>query len=165
LDSSFGRVAPFMMPYRATEPYDWASLLRLIRTAFSGMEGRIDPPSSIHKLTVADIALQSKKGEIWVIGIPAIACVFLTPMPHALYLGKIAVATACRNQGHARALIRAAEARAQALGLPALELQSRVELIENHAAFAALGFQQVALTTHEGFDRPTAITFRKALPT
>ncbi len=152
-----------MMPKRATAPYDWASLLRLITTAFAGMEGRIDPPSSIERLTVEDIARQAETGEIWVIGAPAFACIFLTRRPGCLYLGKIAVATAQRNRGHTRALINVAERRARALGLPVLELQSRVELIENHAAFAALGFQQVALTAHEGFDRPTAITFRKVL--
>jgi predicted N-acetyltransferase YhbS len=150
-----------MTPHRAMEPYDWAAILRLITTAFAGMEGRIDPPSSLNRLTVADIARQAREGEIWVIGEPAFACIFLTPRKDALYLGKIAVATAHRNQGHSRALIKAAAVRAVALGLPALELQSRVELVENHAAFAALGFQQVAMTTHPGYDSPTSITFRK----
>ena len=154
-----------MTPHRATAPYDWSSLLRLISTAFAGMEGRIDPPSSMHRLTVEDIARQAEEGEVWVIGEPAFACIFLTPKTDVLYLGKIAVATAERNQGHARALIAVAADRARALGLPALELQSRVELIENHAAFAALGFHQVAMTAHEGHDRPTSITFRKTLKT
>jgi N-acetylglutamate synthase-like GNAT family acetyltransferase len=152
-----------MIPVRATAPYDWASILRLITAAFSGMEGRIDPPSSMHDLTVADIARQAESGEVWVIGEPAIACIFLTPKTDALYLGKIAVAMAHRHEGHARALIGTAEQRARTLGLSALELQSRVELIENHAAFAALGFQQVGMTTHPGFDQPTSITFRKKL--
>jgi predicted N-acetyltransferase YhbS len=152
-----------MTPYRAIEPFDWASILRLITTAFAGMEGRIDPPSSMERLTVADIARQAKEGEIWVIGQPAVACIFLTRRPNALYLGKIAVASAWRNKGLARALIAAAEDRARALGLPALELQSRVELIENHAAFSAMGFQQVGMTTHDGYDRPTSITFQKSL--
>jgi predicted N-acetyltransferase YhbS len=152
-----------MTPHRATEPCDWASILRLITTAFAGMEGRIDPPSSMHRLTVEDVARQAVEGEVWVIGDPAFACVFLTPRPGALYLGKIAVASAHRNQGHARALIRVAAARARARGLSVIELQSRVELVENHAAFAALGFQQVAMTAHPGYDSPTSITFRKTL--
>ena len=152
-----------MTPERVKEPYDWASILRLITTAFAGMEGRIDPPSSMHRLTAEDVARQAEEGEVWVIGEPAFACVFLTPKADALYLGKIAVETARRNQGHARALIRTAGTRARALGLPALELQSRVELVENHAAFAALGFRQVAMTAHPGFSNPTSITFRKVL--
>ncbi len=44
-----------MTPYRARSPFDWSGLLRLIQLAFSGMEGRIDPPSSIHRLTAADL--------------------------------------------------------------------------------------------------------------
>lgn len=148
-------------PYRARAPFDWAAVLRLIQTAFAGMEGRIDPPSSMHSLTAADIARQAEGAEVWVIGSPPVACIFMTPREDCLYLGKIAVDSAHRNQGLARALIHQAEARARALGLPALELQSRVELVENHAAFAALGFQQVGMTAHPGFDRPTSITFRR----
>ena len=150
------------VPYRALEPFDWGAVLRLIQTAFAGMEGRIDPPSSMHKLTADIIAAQAEAGsEIWVIGTPPVACIFMTPKVDCLHLGKIAVDYAHRNQGLARALIEKAETRARVLGLPVLELQSRVELVENHAAFAALGFQQVAMTAHPGFDRPTSITFRR----
>ena len=150
-----------MTPYRATDPYDWAAILRLISTAFASMEGRIDPPSSMTSLTAEAIARQAQEGEVWVIGHPPVACMFLTPKGAALYLGRIAVASANRNQGLARALIEAAGRRARERGFKALELQSRVELIENHAVFAALGFSQVGMTAHPGFDRPTAITFRK----
>jgi predicted N-acetyltransferase YhbS len=148
-------------PYRAMAPFDWAAILRLIQTAFAGMEGRIDPPSSMHKLTADNIAAQAEGSEVWVIGEPPVACIFMTPRQDCLYLGKIAVDSGHRNQGLARALIDMAEVRARALNLPALELQSRVELVENHAAFAALGFQQVGMTTHPGFDRPTSLTFRR----
>jgi GNAT superfamily N-acetyltransferase len=152
-----------MTPHRATANYDWAAVLRLISTAFAAMEGRIDPPSSMHNLTLEDIARQAEEGEVWVTGDPPVACMFLTPKGEALYLGRIAVASSHRNQGHARALIDAAEARARELGFKALELQSRVELIENHAVFAALGFTQAGMTAHPGYDRPTSITFRKAV--
>ncbi len=153
-----------MTPHRATDPYDWEALLTLIRTAFSGMDGRIDPPSSMHSLTARSIADQARSGEIWVIGAPPIACVFLTPKPGALYIGKLAVDEAARGKGHARHLIRTATLRARALGLPALELQTRIELTENHATFRALGFRQVGSTAHPGFDRPTSLTFRRAVP-
>jgi hypothetical protein len=51
--------------------------------------------------------------------------------------------------------------RARALGFPTLELQSRVELVENHAAFTAMGFTQTEATAHAGYGRPTSLTFRK----
>lgn len=152
-----------LIPRRAQAPYDWQALLTLIRTEFAGMEGRIDPPSSMHRLTAEDLARQAETGEIWVIDTPPIACVVLTPLPHALYVGKLAVSGAHRGQGLARNLIDLAEARARARALPALELQVRVELVENHGFFAALGFRQTATTAHPGYDRPTSYTFTKWL--
>lgn len=152
-----------MPPFRAQHPFDWPALLALIRTAFAGMEGRIDPPSSMHRLTVAGIARQAVEGEVWVVGRPPLACLFLTPELGALYLHKLAVAPAAQRQGHARALVAAAEARAMALGLTGLRLQTRIELAENHATFRALGFTRTATSAHPGYDRPTTLTFEKRL--
>ncbi len=154
-----------MTPYRAVAPFDWETVLQLVRRAFAGMDGRIDPPSSMHALTTADIADQAERGEIWVIGRPPLACLFLTPKADALYLGKLAVDAKSRRAGHARRLVEIAEGRARALGLPALELQSRIELTENHATFQALGFVQTGTTAHPGHDRPTSLTFRRDLAT
>lgn len=152
-----------MTPYRATEPFDWGGLLALVQTAFEGMEGRIDPPSSMHALTAESIAGQARSGEVWVIGVPPVACIFLTPRPGALYLGKLAVAATERGKGHARQLVDVAALRAKSLGLPMLELQSRIELVENHAIFRKMGFVQTGETAHPGFDRPTSLTFRRAI--
>lgn len=146
----------------ATDPSLWPPILRLLREAFAFMEGRIDPPSSLRDLTPAALTKQAQAGEIWVIGGP-VACVFLTPKPGALYVGKLAVADACRGQGLARRLIDLAEARARLMGLPALELQVRVELVENQAAFMAMGFVEVGRTAHPGYQRPTSITCRRAV--
>lgn len=126
------------------------------------MEGRIDPPSSLRDLTPEVLTRQVEVGEIWVIGAP-VACVFLTPKPGALYVGKLAVAASHRGQGLARLLIDQAEARARLRGLPSLELQTRVELVENQAAFRAMGFQEVGRTAHAGYDRATSITYRRAV--
>jgi ribosomal protein S18 acetylase RimI-like enzyme len=150
-----------MTPHRAVDPYDWPALLRLIQTEFAFMDGRIDPPSSMHNLSADAIAAQARSGEVWVIGPPPTACVFLTLKPNALYIGKLTVAAAHRGLGLGRTLIDHAETRARALHLPALELQTRVELTENHATFQALGFHEVARTAHPGHDRPTSITFRR----
>jgi ribosomal protein S18 acetylase RimI-like enzyme len=153
-----------MTPLRATDPALWPPMLALLREAFAFMEGRIDPPSSLRDLTPEVLSAQAQAGEVWVIdgadgGIAA--CIVLTPKPHALYLGKLAVAAAYRGQGLARRLIDHAETRARARGLPALELQTRVELVENQAAFRAMGFVEVGRTAHPGHDRPTSITYRR----
>lgn len=145
---------------RAEGDYDWAGVLELIRRAFSGMEGRIDPPSSLHRLTQEGVAEQARTGEVWV-DAPLRACMFLTVKPGRLYLGKLAVEPALQGQGLGRALVEKAEERARAIGLPVLELETRVELVENHATFRRLGFQETGRKAHEGFDRPTSITFQK----
>lgn len=154
-----------MTPRRCLPPFDAAAILALLRAEFAYMEGRVDPPSSLARLTEADILAQAQAGEVWAIGDPPLACVFLTPKPGALYIGKLAVALSHRRKGLAAALIALAERRAQALSLPALELQTRVELVENQAAWAALGFRETGRTAHPGYDRPTSITYRKGLST
>lgn len=147
---------------RATDPALWPAVLRLLHGAFAYMEGRIDPPSSLRDLTPEALTRQAEVGEIWVIGAP-VACVFLTPKPRALYVGKLTVASEHRGRGLARQLIEVAEGRARERGLPALELQTRVELVENQAAFQAMGFREVGRTAHPGYDRPTSITYRRAV--
>ena len=154
-----------MTPYRAVDPFDWPALLTLIQTEFAFMDGRIDPPSSMHALTAQSLAQQARSSEIWVMGAPLVACMVLTAKPHALYLGKLVVAARSRGQGLARRMIAHAETRARALGLPAIELQTRVELNENQATFAALGFVEVGRTAHPGFGRPTSITYRRKVQT
>lgn len=150
-----------MIPFQPKEPYDWDALFALIKRAFAGMEGRIDPPSSLHKRTAQDFA--THPGEVWVVGEPARACMLLTQKPHALYLGRLSVDPRWQGKGYAHILIDHAVARARALGLPALELESRIELVENHAIFFALGFKQTAANTHPGFDSPTSLVFTKTL--
>ncbi len=152
-----------MTPHRCLPPFDAAAILRLLQAEFGFMAGRIDPPSSLGALTPEAIEAQARTGEVWAIGDPPVACVFLTAKPGALYLGKLAVAASHRRRGLARALVDLAGTRARALGLPLLELQTRVELTENHAAFRALGFAEAGRTAHPGFDRPTSITFRRAV--
>ena len=148
-----------MTPHQALPPYDWPAIMSLIQKAFAGMEGRIDPPSSMHALTPEAIAQHATTGEIWAIGPPHVACVFLTRQPASLYLHKLAVDPAHHRKGHARSLIATAATRARDLGLPALTLSTRVELAENHAAFRAMGFIESGRSAHDGFNRPTTILF------
>lgn len=149
--------------YPAGPGTDWGAVLALIRREFAFMAGRIDPPSSMQGLTEAAIATQTEKGEVWLIGAEPLACMFLTPKVPYLYVGKLAVAGSARRQGLARRLMEVAGQRARVLGLAGLQLQTRVELVENHRAFAAMGFVQTGATAHAGFDRPTSLTFTRLL--
>ena len=96
-------------------------------------------------------------------GVPVVGCVFAKPHADALYVGKFAVEPGCQGRGIGRQLMGAAEDLARRLGLPALELETRIELTENHQTFAAMGFVRTAENAHAGYDRPTSVTMRKQL--
>lgn len=140
-----------------------AECLGLIQRSFSAMDGRIDPPSSMHQLTLQNIRSFCQRGEVWAQGTPVMACVFLTRKVDHLYLGKLAVAEAFRGKGLAGGLVQLATHRAQLQGLRGLEVEVRIELTENHAMFHQLGFRIVGYGKHEGFDKPTFLTMRKPL--
>ena len=141
-------------------------LHRLISQAFSHMEGRIDPPSSVTRLDVDALTMKLGSEDI-VVALNedrVVGCLFAHPEAGNYYLEKIAVTHNLRQQGIARAMVEAADARARELGLSALTLQSRVELTENHAAFNAMGFRQTGTYTHPGYDEPTSLVFTRPLP-
>ena len=153
-----------MMP-RRLEPGDPAlvTALELVRHAFEVMDGVVAPPSSIHRLDLPGMARAATEGEVWILGEPPLACVTLTPGAGHLHLGKLAVAEAARGRGFAPRLVDLACDRAREMGLPVVRLQTRVELMGNQAAFRAMGFVEVGRTAHPGYDRPTSITYAKAV--
>ncbi|WP_170379887.1 MULTISPECIES: GNAT family N-acetyltransferase [Ruegeria] len=146
------------------QPDDFAlyDALALLRASFRYMDARINPPSSIHNLTVEGMQAHCRGGgEIWAMGQPLFACMFLTPKANSLYLGKLAVKEGMRGRGICRTLVDHAASRAADLGLSALELETRVELTENHRVFSRLGFTIVSAGSHVGYDRPTDFLLRK----
>ncbi|PIE14177.1 MAG: GNAT family N-acetyltransferase [Rhodobacterales bacterium] len=144
---------------------NFAALHTMLRRAFAYMEGRIDPPSSMANMSVEDLRNTSEASEIWVIeeADRPIASVTLTPTDSTLYLDKLATSPTHRQEGLARELLTLAENRAQALNLSSITLNTRVELVDNHATFHAMGFEYVGEATHKGFDHPTSLIYRKTL--
>ena len=158
------RAAP--VPVRLGPADDMTALHALLVRAFAYMDGRIDPPSSLGRMTAETFAQEAREKEVWAIPGPSggagpSACMVLEPRADHLYLGKLAVAGARRGQGLARVMIEHAVDRARALGLPEVRLQTRVELDENHRTFIRLGFVEVGRTAHPGYDRPTSVTFAR----
>ena len=129
------------------------------------MDGRIDPPSSALRLAPQSMAADAAQGALLLAERDGdlIGCVFCKPQGDALYVGKLVVRPGLQGGGIGKALMAAAEAEAQARGLPFIELQTRVELTDNHATFASLGFMKTGEDSHAGYDRPTSITMRKRL--
>ncbi len=143
----------------------WDALLELILTSFAYMNGRIDPPSSALALTsetlkakaLSEIAYVALDGE------QLVGCIFCRPEAESLYVGKLAVVPAAQGKGIGKQLLGLAETTARELGLKALRLETRIELTDNHATFAAWGFRKTAENRHAGFDRTTSIEMRKAI--
>lgn len=142
----------------------WAALHRLLGDAFAYMDGRIDPPSSMHRLDAAGLAAKAR-GERLLVATEErteglVGCVFLRPDRPTMYLGKLAVRDDRRGQSLGVRLVRRALAVAAAEGAEAVELQVRVELVENRAFFERLGFVEVGESAHAGYERPTSVTLR-----
>lgn len=140
---------------------DWDGLLSLILDSFAYMQGRIDPPSSARHLTAAALAQRADAEHLWLAGPSLAGCAFFAERSDALYIGKLAIRPDMQGAGLGRTFVKAAEDLARTIGLPRLRLETRIELTDNHAAFARLGFEKVAEKAHPGFDRPTSITMEK----
>jgi len=145
---------------------DWPALLALLRSAYAYMEGRIDPPSSLLRMSAEDFARKSRDETLILAwdGARLVGCGFAALREGCVYVGKLAVDESMRRRGVARGILEAAEALARENGRPFVELETRIELTENHATFAAVGFRRVAESAHPGYDRPTSVTLRKPVP-
>ena len=142
----------------------WDDVLALIMRAFASMDGVIDPPSSAYLLTADTLRDKARRetGFVAIQGNRIVGCIFALERVADVYVGKLAVAPGCQGQGIGRRLMQAVEDLARSRGKVAIELQTRIELTTNHAAFARLGFHETERTAHEGYARPTSITMRKA---
>lgn len=140
--------------------------LNLLQISFAHMEGRIDPPSSLHQLTEEQIndfaadeillGIEDEQEEI-------IACLFASVKSDHFYLGKWAVHPDYQRHGCASALLEWVEETANSYGLKKLALETRIELTENHIVFEKMGFVKTAESAHEGFEKPTEIRMEKQL--
>lgn len=148
---------------RPSDFNDWDGLHRLLTVCFSYMDGRVDPPSSLKSTTPDDLRRKAMADNLIVVfdGDELVACGFLTEADDSIYLGKLAVSPHFRRRGVLKAMLEIAEDMANRQGRNWLELQTRIELTENHRTFEALGFAKVRETAHPGFGKPTSVTMRK----
>lgn len=144
---------------------DWEGLLALILRSFDYMNGRIDPPSSALALTPESLKRKAESEAAFLAYLHGqlAGCAFLAEKADHFYLGKLAVEPSLQGRGIGKALMAAAERHAREAGKLMIELQTRIELVENHRTFERLGFHETARTAHPGYDRPTSLTMRKVL--
>lgn len=143
----------------------WDRLLELLYAAFEQQKGRIDPPSSVYELD--ENRLRSKAAEEHVFiateECSLAGCIFARDTGRSIYLGKLAVLPERQGRGIGRLLIQRVEDYARRCGRTLLELETRIELVENHRIFEAYGFRRVAERAHAGYGRPTSIVMEKRL--
>jgi len=161
---------------RPIETADAATAAALIRAAFGAIPEPLDPAPSALRETGASILAHLAHGGGAVVeqagveqaGVEQagiVACVLWSEQGGGLYLGRLAVASHCRNRGLAAQLVSAAEAEARRLGLPRLHLGVRLALPGNRRLFARLGFVETALHAHDGYANPTWAAAEKWLVT
>ena len=144
---------------------DWPGLHKLLNECFAYMDGRIDPPSSLTRMTPE--ILREKAGDETLVVVYSdedlVACGFLRETDQTIYIGKLAVKPSHRKRGILRSIVRIAEGLARDKRKAALELEARIELVENHRTFSALGFVKTGESRHAGYDRATSVTMTKAV--
>ncbi len=149
---------------RPIQPADAAGVAALIRAAFASIAEPLDPaPSALRETEASVLAHLADGGGALVQQAGVVACVLWSEKAGGLYLGRLAVASHCRNQGLAVHMVQAAEAEARRLGLPRLHLGVRLALPGNRRLFARLGFTETTLHTHDGHAEPTWIAAEKWL--
>ncbi len=143
----------------------WHDLLQLLHAAFAYQHARIDPPSSLLKLDAQSLAAKAREEALFVATDhdELVGCVFARPKAGSLYIGKFAVLPGRQGRKIGARLLDAVERFALHAGFASIELDTRIELTENHATFGRLGFVKVAEGAHAGYDRITFITMRKRL--
>jgi ribosomal protein S18 acetylase RimI-like enzyme len=150
---------------RAMRREDAGAVAAQIRIAFAAQSVATDPPPSALRVTADDVAahLHGGGGAVAeVAGVLAGAALWVE-QDGGLYLGRLAVAPAWRGRGIARALVAAAEAAAQYVGLPRIHLSTRLVLIDNRRLFASLGFVETERHAHPGYAEPTFVDMEKRL--
>ncbi|MEM7191152.1 MAG: nucleotidyltransferase family protein [Pseudomonadota bacterium] len=150
---------------QATDTANWLAVHDLLRRAFAYMDGRIDPPSSLHRLDTAGLTAKAQDETCYLAHLDGqlAGCIFCMCHADRLYVGKLAVEPALHSRGIGTLMMAQAEALARAKGITMLELETRIELTENKAAFERMGFVETGTTAHPGYDRPTSRTMVKSL--
>lgn len=148
---------------REAKQEDIPVLVAVIHCAFQEYQGRPDPPSGAHEVTIETIRQKMNKGGgiVAMINQEIVGCVLYEPAPDHIYLGRLAVLPPYRRRGIARKLIERAEHQAHALGYTRVRLGVRLALADNRTFFEQLGFRVLHYGSHAGHVEPTFVNLEK----
>ena len=137
---------------------DWASIPML--KAFAYVDGWGDPPFLANRITKKDML--AEPGVVFLVedNSDLVVGVFLNPKTDAMYLGKLSVDPLRQGEGIGRRSCEASVEVAKAQGYAEIELQARIEVVENHATFTAMEFCEAGRTANDGSDWPTSVTMK-----
>lgn len=125
---------------RVNEPalVDYDALFSLLCSTLAYMDERIDPSSSLQRMTIDDLRENAGTETLLLAhsGNRIVGCPFARSEANIVYVGKVAVLPEMVSVGIGSTLMESAFTHAKQLGTNALELKTRVELVENHAFFA-----------------------------
>lgn len=146
---------------------DAACIAATIAAAFEEYRGRLVPESAAFRETADAVSRALEGGTSAIVAEQdgaTLGCVMTRPVDGDLYFGRLAVIPSARGRGIAQRLIGAVEAQAARQGLAGVRLGVRIALIENQRLFTVMGYVETSREAHPGFDHPTSISMRKALP-
>lgn len=139
--------------------------LAVIQAAFEEHRTRLDPPSGVHRETVASLRAALGGGHVLLAELEGaiIGCVLYRAEADHMYLGRLAVLPAHRRRGVGQALIAEVEARARARGLPRVRLGVRVGLPELRDRYERAGYRVISEHRHTGYTEPTYLILEKSM--
>ena len=94
-------------------------------------------------------------------GAEPLACVFYDRRDSEVYLHRLAVVPAARHLSLGHALVSYVEARAREAGCVRVRLGVRLQLPDNQAFYARLGYAVLGPDAHPGYSRPTFLHMAK----
>jgi len=144
-------------------PDEARDLLGVIHAAYAEYENALEPPSGAHRETVESLAarITCGGGAIGRLAGFSVGCVLFEPRGDALYLGRLAVVPAARKHGIGRLLMAFAEREAIAAGFARITLGVRLQLPQNTAFYAKLGYTISGYGSHPGYAQPTYMMMEK----
>jgi GNAT superfamily N-acetyltransferase len=159
-------LAPAGYALREAVPADAPEIARVLHLAFQEHEGKLDPPSGVHKETPESLAERMGKGGAVVVTADDGALVgagFYEWRDDYAYIGRVGTLPAHRRAGLGTAILKAAEERARAKGYVRARLATRVHWAELRRYYESKGYRAVGYGTHPGKTLPTWVDLEKDL--
>jgi GNAT superfamily N-acetyltransferase len=136
-----------------------------MQAAFEELRAVLQPPSSSHAESVADVeGAMADGGAVlaWEDDQPVGSARFALRPDH-VYVGRVSVLPTHRRRGIATALMRFLEDLARQAGRPSVEIAARASLPSNVRLYEALGYEVVRVEPHPRAPEMSVVHMRKWL--